>query len=373
MFGRPLLALLLVMGSTTSVAAQDLRLIARGPQDPEWTTGPVQARVGDEVEVRVALLDRDGTLRADVPRVRWDGRVRRAQGSLPGARQIRFVRIEPRLEHVERVPPNPGIAAFSNAVLTGPRHGEWLGYDVLEYEQHAITGEPGVRIEPGRVVVTAVHPSDRPRDVHGGAGSMWLAAEIVLEGDIALRTPDARDVDRFGLSRAVMRISMREADDYVGWLSTYFHVPNVFGSSGPGRDHQTERYVGADCADVLVGARRAMGRTIPYVSVAGLSRVARPISASLLLRAEGVLVDDAGTPVRLAWGEHVARGDLLAIGYVHAGELPRAWDHIGALVRDDGDGSLDGDDVLRHMTHRGLADRTLRQEGEIRVRVWRFE
>ena len=58
------------------------------------------------------------------------------------------------------------------------------------------------------------------------------------------------------------------SDDFGGWLGTYFGVPYVFGSNGAeGSTHQTDRYTGADCADVLVGARRAAGsRALAYTS-----------------------------------------------------------------------------------------------------------
>lgn len=342
-------------------AAQEARLVARGP-DGVWTTGPVQARIGDEIEVRAAVRGSDGAIFCDVGPLRWDGRRARPRGPL--AASVRFVRVIPRMQHVERASPNPGIPSFSNAVLTGPSHGDWIGFDRLEYVEQALeAGSAGIAIEGARAIA-------RGTGEHGGAGSIWLAAEVTLEGGRTLRTPDGSRVDRFGLRPEVLRVSFREGDDFVGWLATYFGVPNVFGSSGPGRDHQAERYVGADCADVLVGARRAMGGALPYVSVAGIGSVARPVSEVLRQRRDGSL----DRP--LAWGRDVQRGDLVAIDYVEEDdgdpELPRAWDHIGALVGDDGDGVLDGDDRLRHMTHQGLEDRPLGREGEIRIRLWRF-
>lgn len=343
-------------------AAQQARLVARGP-DGVWTTGPVQARIGDEIEVRAAVQEDDGSILCDVAPLRWDGRRARPRGPL--AASVRFVRVIPRMQHVEGASPNPGIPSFSNAVLTGPSHGAWIGFDRLEYVEQALevgSAGAGIAIEGPRASV-------RGTGEHGGAGSIWLAAEVTWGGR-TLRTPDASRVDRFGLRPEVLRVSFREGDDFVGWLATYFGVPNVFGSSGPGRDHQAERYVGADCADVLVGARRAMGAAMPYVSVAGIGSVARPVSEVVRQRGDGTL-DRA-----LAWGRDVERGDLVAIDYVEEDdgdpELPRAWDHIGALVGDDGDGVLDGGDRLRHMTHQGLEDRPLGREGEIRIRLWRF-
>ncbi|MEZ4395241.1 MAG: hypothetical protein R3A48_29520, partial [Polyangiales bacterium] len=53
--------------------------------------------------------------------------------------------------------------------------------------------------------------------------------------------------------------------------------------------------------------------------------------------------------------------------------LPRAWDHIGALVEDrNRDGVLDGGDTLRHMGARGLDDTSLLHAGPMQIAVWRW-
>lgn len=339
--------------------------------DGTLSTEAVQARLGEPVVLEVVLVD-GRRLLADAP-ARIDGRLLGPRGPLPPM-VVRWLRVTPRMQHVALASPNPGEPAFSNAVLTGPDHGDWLGYDTLEYETSALVEGRGLAIESARVTVTAAHPTDRTHDVHDGAGSFWLAAEVDVDGR-TLRTPDGAVVDRFGLSDRVMRVSFRASDDYVGWLATYFNVPNVFGSSGPGEDHQTERYVGADCADVLVGARRAMGeRTLPYVSVAGLGHVADPRSTVLLLGEDGALRDADG-PRTMVWGRDVAPGDLITFDFVGAAEeslLPRAWDHVGALVQDDGDGVLGAGDIVRHMAHVGLLDQPLSRMGPVRIRVFRF-
>ena len=96
-------------------------------------------------------------------------------------------------------------------------------------------------------------------------------------------------------------------------------MPYLFGSAGKGARAQAERYVGADCADVLVAALRRTGSKMDYTSVAdfvdALPKVTGPVRA----------------------------GDLYALDYVGYDDLPRAWDHIVALVEDRGpDGKPDG-------------------------------
>ncbi len=180
-----------------------------------------------------------------------------------------------------------------------------------------------------------------------------------------------------GLESAVMRVSFRQGDGFVGWLSAYFGVPYVFGSTPA----QSERRVGIDCADVLVGARRRQtGRRLRYTSVRGMGRLAEPVSEVLLLDRDGTVRDAAGEPVSLRWGEDLRPGDMMAIDYANDGSdvvLPRAWDHIGVLLEDArGEGSpgvLDGADVLRHMSLRGLTDEPLTGHGRIRLRIWRWK
>lgn len=370
------------VAATPALAQWRARLVARAPGAVAWTTGPVQVRVGDAVEVALWLTGPDGRRYAD-PDVRL---VRRGaavspQEALPAGVRVSWERVESRLLHVEHDPPNPGNPSFSNNVLFGPRHGAWLGYDRLEYATYPALPRRGTRAEgASRLVVAAAHPARRDLDRHGGAGSLWLAAEVTLPDGATVHTPGAHDTDRLGLSRDVLRVSFREGDGFLGWLSTFFNVPNVFGSNGPTDvNHQTERYTGADCADVLVGALRASGRRdVRYVSVAGIGRYARAVSPPLVMTAGRGVRTTRGEERVLRWGQDVEPGDLLAIDYLDAGRtLPRAWDHIGALVEDGGpagapDGVLGPEDVLRHVTGRGLDDRPLGQELPIGLRLWRW-
>jgi hypothetical protein len=328
-------ALLFVVLSSPVAAAQTVTArLGEGP----FVGGPIQARIGERVELRV-------------------------DPSPPPGAQVRWLRVVPRMQHRDTPPPNEGIAQYSNSVLFGPSHGRWIGLDRVEYEVAPLA--TGRRL----VLDAALGPDGEP----SGPGTVFIAAEVERMDGTVLRTPDATATDRLGLRSEVMRVSFRASDDFLGWLGTYFHVPNIFGSIGP----QADRYIGADCADVLVGALRASGaRRIRYTSVGGIGQYARAVSGELFLE-DGAVRDGTGAEVRLRWGEHVERGDLLAIDYVRAGAtMPRAWDHIGALVGDRAGrgvaGLLDGADLLRHMTPRGLVDLPIQREGRIRFRVWRW-
>src|SRR5205814_7803584 len=109
-----------------------------------------------------------------------------------------------------------------------------------------------------------------------------------------------------GILPTVMRVSFRAdgADDLPAYLTSFFNVPNLFGSAGTGTGHQTDLHQGADCADVIVGAARKMGEALPYSSVAGLFEHTHPVTPPLYLTPDGLFTaapDEGGTPVGLAF------------------------------------------------------------------------
>jgi hypothetical protein len=340
-------------------AAVDIRVVARTDTGQPFAAGPVQAVVGDAVELTV--LCTDGT-------------------PLPAEARIRWLQVVPLMDHRDLTPPNRGNPAYSNTVLYGPDHGSWLGFDTLEYDTIPMVDGGGEPVTAPVLTVTRSTSTVRGLD-HGGAGSNWYAAEVQWPDGEATRTPDGDDLDNLGLSTDVMRVSYRASDDFIGWLGTYFNVPDVFGSAGAtDARHQTERYTGTDCADVLVGAMRAAGHTgIRYTSISGLGTYAVATSDPLLMDADGHSWTGPETRAELHWGEDVFPGDMLAINYEDdvSGSLPRSWDHIGALVEDRGpdgpNGILDGHDILRHVTGHGLDDRRLETQTPMRYRIWRWK
>jgi hypothetical protein len=181
---------------------------------------------------------------------------------------------------------------------------------------------------------------------------MRLAARVHV-GGATWSTPGADDAPDGMIAPRVFRYSFRAGDDFLGWLTSYFNVPYLFGSAGKGARNQAERYLGADCADVLVAALRKSGRALDYASVTEL--------VDALPRAAG----------------RVRPGDLYALDYVGYDDLPRAWDHIVALVEDRGpDGRPDGkpgpeDLVADSGNAEGLKVAPLADQGAVRITVLR--
>lgn len=308
------------------------------------TARAVEARRGQAIDVFVVA---EGT--RDGRRVRFsdDG----ARGHVPWAgcgAEVEWRRVEPRMQHVATPAPNASVPVYANAVVLGPEHGKWIGYDRIEYFESALDGG-GTR----RTVRDAAPSAGPPRgEAWLGLGVMRLAATVRL-GATAATTPGADDTVDGMIAPRVFRYSVRAGDDFLGWLTSYFNVPYLFGSAGKGARNQAERYLGADCADILVAALRRTGSRLEYTSVADL-------------------VDDlprASGPVR--------PGDLYALDYVDFADLPRSWDHIVALVEDRGpDGRPDGkpgpeDLVADSGNADGLKIAPLAEQGEVRIAVLR--
>jgi hypothetical protein len=260
--------------------------------------------------------------------------------------------------------PNERYPTYANAVMTGPEHGRWLGYDTIEYDRVALGEGPELTLD--RV------PNGVP-EAHG-AGTMLVTAVVAGPGERRWQAPgfpaEPLADEPLGVARDVFRISFRHGDDGPGWLSAFFGVPYVFGSTAA----QSERRVAIDCADVLVAAQRAAGdRRTRYGSVVGLVASTEAVSPPALLTPDGLQTLD-GAPLVLRWGEDIEPGDLMFMDWVTAGAvMPRAWDHIGMVLGDSSaDGVFDGADLVRHMSRRGLRDQPAAMSRTMRIQIRRF-
>src|SRR5258705_12585720 len=74
-----------------------------------------------------------------------------------------------------------------------------------------------------------------------------------------------------GLRGAVLRVSIRRDDSYLGFLTEMYGQPYIWASAGlSDASHQSERLEGADCADFIVYGARRMGARIGYTYTGGL-------------------------------------------------------------------------------------------------------
>jgi hypothetical protein len=312
----------------------------------------------------------------DAPSLALAGRRIRRKRIRPLARlrsvRVRWYRVEPYQHHKKLKFPNRGNPAYSNAVLFGRHHGRWLGFDTLEYHETLLASARGSRWS-----LSQATPSHKKVNRHGGLGTMRYRVQVTWAQGGRAASPGAAATVRGGISERVMRVSWRAADDLVGWLTSYYNVPNVFGSAGPGARHQTERYQGADCADIIVGAARRAGAKLRYTHAAGLTRYARKVTPKLLLTRSGLVYAQGarkGQRARLRFGKEVRRGDLMLIDYVGFNATGRGWDHVGVVSADRGvKGWLDPADHHIHMGYKwGLMSEPLSAEGKAVVQFLRF-
>jgi hypothetical protein len=165
-------------------------------------------------------------------------------------------------------------------------------------------------------------------------GSFWYQA-VVRQGGKIYRSYGIEDRDKRGLAPKVFRISVRGSEGYIGYLTSFFNVPGLFGSI----PYQSHNYIGVDCADVLVAA---------YCKWKHLSLRKNHCVASLvggLPKAAELDIKDGKPGKRVRWGKQIKAGCLIAVRYDGA----RSYQHIGALTGDTNrNGILDRDDMVLH-------------------------
>jgi hypothetical protein len=341
-----------------------------------WTDAPTEARADQKAELAAVVVARDGKREVvlvpdGVTDLKLAGKKVAARALEPlDAKTIRWSTVEPHGFRTSTATNGATSAFYSNVATEGTAFGSWLGYDHIDYFEHVLA-EKGAAIIPATIT-----PSDTDAVQLAGLGTLRFKVEVELADGSHAASPGADAVDSFGILPSVHRVSVRSQDGFLGWLSAYLLVPEVFGSAGPGANHQTERFVGADCADVMVGAMRRAGHKLSYTNVAGLRSIATKVSGPVEL-------DDEGMPSADITG--VKPGDLIRIDY--GGTLrhhtPRAFDHVAALWEDrsdpDGplkgaaDGKLDGFDLVIHVGHPRLVIEPLARQAPATIDVLRWK
>ena len=291
-----------------------VRIVAAVGEAPA-TDQPAYARAGEPVTLFAALeVQEAGTpaVYSDAPALRLGAHEVRVRPIATGPLvELRWNKIE------------PAIAELSNG------DGNDFHFAEIDYRAtpiEAAGGKPAIRAD--------VHPTLTP-DHGNGVGTMRYQL-VVLQGDrvIASPGPEARRGKASGgLSDAVMRVSIRRDDTYLGFLTEMYNQPYIWGSAGfTDATHQSERLEGSDCADFIVYGARRMGAKISYTYTGGLPKITRLLAAGTR-GADGVYRDAHGQPIAFT-----RPGDLLL--------FPR---HVGALAADRGTiGVLDDQDLMMH-------------------------
>jgi hypothetical protein len=161
---------------------------------------------------------------------------------------------------------------FSNVVANGPKEGQFLGLDTLEYSysDKGKGASPPVDKDAGtvRYRFDADYKDDALKLGTDAVGSPGRN-DSSQQSQVAVR-----DYTASGIANTVHRVSRRSsnANKYLSFIEAYRRVPWVYGSIDP----QVENFIGFDCADLAFGSARKAGLTTNkvYTNANGLARTA---------------------------------------------------------------------------------------------------
>jgi hypothetical protein len=210
---------------------------------------------------------------------------------------------------------------------------KWVGYGKIDYsrvEIKAFGNKSEVMLTP------EILEANRPRGnsyYHSRLGSFWFEVEATLRSGERVQTKGIKDIGRKGLSPKVFRVSYIEDRSYIGYLTSFYNVPGIFGSM----PYQSRNYIGVDCADVLIATSKVMNKEKNEKNYNVVMLVDK-----FKTKAKAYIKD--GTPnKKLRWGKDFAKGDFIAVKYHPKGR----YAHIGMLYKDiNGNALLDREDLI---------------------------
>jgi hypothetical protein len=304
--------------------------IAAAVGDAAATDRPSYARAGDTVTLYAVIYVQDAgkiTIHSDAPALQLDGRKLQPQPIATAPQvELRWNKLE------------PAEVNLSNGNTDNFHFAE------IDYRATPI-GTAG-----GRAAIPAdVHPTLTP-DHGNGVGTMRYQL-VALQGERVIPSagPEARRGKASGgLTDAVMRVSIRRDDTYLGFLTEMYNQPYIWASAGfSDATHQSERLEGSDCADFVVYGARRMGAKIGYTYTGALPKITKLLAAGTR-GADGIYRDAHGQPIAFP-----RPGDLLL--------FPR---HVGALAEDRGTpGVLDDQDLMMHTLFDSPKEQAIAESG----------
>lgn len=256
-------------------------------------SGWVYARVGQKVELR-AVASRQEVLS-----------------------QFRWFKLEPTVESVDNTQPSFHFAP--------------IRYQATEL----------AACRDATVCMADVAPSVLPKVAQvPGAGTMGFQLTAQRADGTSVSTPGVASIKYGGLTTDVMRVTLRQDDTYLGYLTELINTPYIFGSAGPDGRNQSDLLIGSDCADLAIYGRRRMGKKATYTSSYAIDQQAPLVVAATRVIDTGA-VDANDQPV--LWG--AAKNRLRPGDLVH---FPNSR-HVGVLWADRPPlGVLDANDLMIH-------------------------
>ncbi len=181
---------------------------------------------------------------------------------------------------------------------------------------------PRFHFEPVKYAKTAIAAcDDQPRctvDVAPtvlpermkGLGTMSFQVEATLGNGTVLKTPGLESMKYGGLTREVMRVTIRRDDSLLGYATELANTPYIFGSAGPDGRNQSDLLIGSDCADLLVYARRRSGKKATYTSSYDIDQQAPPLKAGAKIQAGDIVHFVEGRHVGFLYQDNAPLGEL---------------------------------------------------------------
>jgi len=203
---------------------------------------------------------------------------------------------------------------------------KWCGYGKIDYKRVEIKAfENKKEVVLTQKILELNRPKGNPY-YHSKLGSFWFEAEATLKNGKVVKTKGIKNVERKGLSPKVFRVSYMLDKSYVGYLTTFFNVPGIFGSM----PYQSRNYIGVDCADVLVATTKVMNHQKNTKNYNVMMLVDK-----LKVKEKFKIVN--GKPnKKLKWGKDFNMGDFIAVKYSKNGR----YAHIGMLYGDENNNSI---------------------------------
>ena len=284
-----------------------------------------------------------------------------------GAPNIVWKKVMPYKTHVDLDGNDPGTPTYTAYTNNSQVTGAWLGssgvngqtsegngYDIIEYNQTSAAWSGW----EGTIDTNAGTTRYRISDCYfSGYGNQKYTPgkENTSTGSNLYWTGDDDAYDQ-GIKNSFMRIvrTSNNANTFISHIESYEYVPWIFGSEGS--PHQTERYVGFDCADLAVGAGHAAGVTsVGYTNANGLAGALSNRGSYGVLYQDNTNIRSATTgdtvlvPIGTGANDfHI--GDLLFIDYNANG----IYDHTTILYADNGTANqLDPDDEMIYASQNG--------------------
>jgi hypothetical protein len=233
---------------------------------------------------------------------------------------------------------------------------QWNGFGKINYEIIELSSlQNKLEIDITPKLLSKNRPKNNPY-YSSNLGSFWFVVEAVLENGKLVKSPGLELNNAKGLSPTVFRVSYIESHDYIGYLTSFFNVPGIFGSI----PYQSINYIGADCADVLMAAKSVFKQSkLKDFNVAMLVESLESLASINIKK---------GIPNKtLKWDKDLKPGDFIAVRYRNQ----KQFAHIGALYKDSNkNGVLDSMDLILHAGPDALHVSALAErgfDGEVRI------